>query len=154
MVKAMKNGIITKLKEAVFSILPVSLIMIIVSLILGFNVVTIFSIIISSFLLIIGICLFSFGAEISMIEIGSIMGSRLIKSKKPWLIAVVTFIVGIIITVAEPDLKVLADQMTAVNDWTLIISVGVGVGLFLALAAMRIIYQWSLKWIMIIKLEN
>lgn len=150
MVKAMKNGIITKLKEAVFSILPVSLIMIIVSLILGFNVVTIFSIIISSFLLIIGICLFSFGAEISMIEIGSIMGSRLIKSKKPWLIAVVTFIVGIIITVAEPDLKVLADQMTAINNWTLIISVGVGVGLFLALAAMRIIYQWSLKWIMII----
>lgn len=141
----MKDGIKQKLKESIFSILPIMIIMIIVSILLKFSFATILSIIISTILLILGICLFTFGADLSMMEIGSSMGSSLVKTRKPLLIALITFIVGIIITVAEPDLKVLASQMTAINDLTLILAVGVGVGIFLCLATLRIIYQIDLK---------
>ena len=146
----MRENIKGKLKESIFSILPIMVIMIIVSLLLKFSIVTIVSILVSTILLIIGICLFTYGADISMIEIGKSVASSLVKTKKPLLIAFIAFIVGIIITVAEPDLKVLADQMTAIDNLTLILCVGLGVGIFLALASLRIIYQVDLKVFIII----
>lgn len=141
----MKDGLKSKLKESFFSIMPVAVIMIFVCIILKFSWVLIVSIVLSTVLLILGICLFTYGADLSMIEIGKKMGAKLVKTRKPLLIAIITFIMGLIITIAEPDLKVLADQMTAINNWTLIICVGVGVGLFLCLSAMRIIYRIDLK---------
>ena len=139
-----------KFKEAVSSILPIAIIMFIIGIILGFNIVTTVSLIISTFLLIIGVTMFTYGADLSMIEIGKIVSSNLIQTKKPIIIAFVSFIVGVIITVAEPDLKVLATQMTAIDSTTFIMCVGVGVGLFLALAAIRILFQLSLKAILTI----
>ncbi len=135
----------TKFKESIYSILPISIIMVLISIFLQFNIVTTISIIISTILLIIGMSLFMYGAEISMIEIGKSMSSSLIKTKKPLLICVIALIIGIVITVAEPDLKVLATQMTSINSTLLILSVGLGVGIFLALAVIRIIYQIDLK---------
>ena len=134
-----------KLKEAISSILPIATIMTISSLILGFSLTTTISIIVSTLLLIIGVTLFTYGAELSMIEIGKVIASTLVKTKKTILIIVVALLVGIIITVAEPDLKVLATQMTAIPSTTLILCVGLGVGLFLALAAIRILFQVDLK---------
>lgn len=134
-----------KLKEAISSILPIATIMTISSLILGFSLTTTLSIIVSTLLLIIGVTLFTYGAELSMIEIGKVIASTLVKTKKTILIIVVALLVGIIITVAEPDLKVLATQMTAIPSTTLILCVGLGVGLFLALAAIRILFQVDLK---------
>ena len=146
----MKQNIKNKLRESIYSVLPIMIIMILVSLILKFSIVTIVSILVSTILLIVGICLFTYGADISMIEIGTSIASTLVKSKKPILIALIAFVVGIIITIAEPDLKVLADQMTAIDSTTLIVCVGLGVGLFLALATIRIIYQIDLKIFIII----
>ena len=134
-----------KLNEAVISIIPVMIIMLLISLILNFNFVTIISILISTLLLIIGITLFTLGADLSMMEIGKTISQGLLKSRKVYLILLISFIVGVVITIAEPDLKVLASQMTAINSNTLIISVGIGVGLFLSISAARIIYQISLK---------
>lgn len=137
-----------KFKEAVSSILPIAIIMFIVGLVLGFNIVTMVSLLISTILLIVGVTMFTYGADLSMIEIGKLVSSSLIRTKKPLLIAFVSFIVGVIITIAEPDLKVLAEQMTAIDSSTFIMCVGVGVGLFLALSALRILYQISLKVIL------
>lgn len=134
-----------KLNEAVISIIPVMIIMLLISFILNFNFVTIISILISTLLLIIGITLFTLGADLSMMEIGKTISQGLLKSRKVYLILLISFIVGVVITIAEPDLKVLASQMTAINSNTLIISVGIGVGLFLSISAARIIYQISLK---------
>ena len=134
-----------KLKESIKSILPIMIVMIFVSILLKLSYVSIISILISTILLISGLTLFTYGAEKSMIEIGKSLSSSLIKTKKPILIFIIALIVGIVITIAEPDLKVLAEQMTAINDTTLILCVGLGVGIFLALAAIRIIYQIDLK---------
>ena len=134
-----------KFKEAALSILPVMAIMLFISISIGFDVVTIISILISTMLLIVGIGLFTYGADLSMIEIGKSVSSQLIKSKKVFLITVISFLVGLVITIAEPDLKVLAQQMNAINSYTLILSVGIGVGLFLSISVLRIMYQINLK---------
>lgn len=139
-----------KLKEAIQSILPVSIIMFLIGLILKFNIVTIISIIISTLLLILGVTIFTYGADLSMIEIGKLISSDLVKTKKPILIAIISLIVGIIITIAEPDLKVLALQMTAIDSNTFIFCVGLGVGLFLSIAALRILFQANVKLILAI----
>ena len=136
-----------KLNDAVASIIPVMITMIIIGIYLNFNMITMISILMSTLLLIIGITMFTLGADLSMIEIGKTISSSLLKSKKVSIIALISFIVGIVITIAEPDLKVLAEQMTAINSATLITCVGVGVGLFLSIAAIRIIYQINLKYI-------
>ena len=134
-----------KLFEALSSIIPVMIIMLIIGFILNFNFITILSIMISTLLLIAGVTMFTLGADLSMIEIGKTISSSLLKTRKVWIITLISFIVGVIITIAEPDLKVLAEQMTAINPMVLIMSVGVGVGLFLSIAAIRIMYQISLK---------
>jgi len=136
-----------KLKEAVFSIIPVMIIMILIGIYLKFNIITIISILISTVLLIAGVTLFTLGADLSMIEIGKTISSELLKTRKISIIILVSFIVGIVITIAEPDLKVLAEQMTAINSSTLIWSVGIGVGIFLSIATARIIYQVNLKYL-------
>lgn len=136
-----------KVKDAVMSIVPVMIIMILIGLWLGFHLVTIVSILISTFLLIVGVSFFTLGADLSMIEIGKMISSQLLKSRKVWVIALVSFIVGVVITIVEPDLKVLAEQMTAIDSSTLILCVGIGVGLFLCVAALRIMYQVNLKFI-------
>ena len=134
-----------KFKEALSSILPIASIMFIATIVLGFPIQTTISIVVSTILLIVGVTLFTYGADLSMIEIGKVIASSLVKTKKPLLIILVAFIVGIIITIAEPDLKVLATQMNAIDPTILITCVGVGVGLFLALAAIRILFQIDLK---------
>jgi len=134
-----------KFKESMASIVPVMIIMIIIGIILGFNIVTLVSILISTLLLISGMSLFTLGADLSMIEIGRSMSSQLLKTRKVSVVALVCFIVGVVVTIAEPDLKVLAEQMTAIDSSIFIICVGIGVGLFLSIAALRIICQANLK---------
>lgn len=136
-----------KAKEAIVSILPVMIIMIIVGLFLGFHIVTFVSILFSTLLLIVGVTLFTLGADLAMMEIGKTISLELLKTRKVWMILLVSFIVGIVITIAEPDLKVLASQMTAIDSSMLILSVGLGVGLFLCVAVGRIIFQADLKLI-------
>lgn len=141
----MPRVVLEKLSDAVLSIIPVMIIMLLIGFYLGFSIVTFISILVSTLLLIIGVTLFTLGADLSMIEIGKTISSGLLKSRKIWVILLVSFIVGVVITIAEPDLKVLAEQMTVIDSSTLILSVGIGVGLFLSVAAARILYQISLK---------
>ena len=98
-----------KFREAVASVLPITLIVTIVCF--SFVPVTtdlMLSFLIGSVLLIVGMALFTLGSEVSMTQIGTHMGAKLTKSRKLWLILTVSFLLGVAITVAEPDLQVLA----------------------------------------------
>ena len=108
------------------------------------------SFIASSIILIIGISLFTFGADLSMMMIGEKLGNKLMQSKKLFLILIVTFILGFAITLAEPDLRVLASQITSIPSDKLIAFVSVGVGFFLTLAVCKILFKLSLRAILII----
>ena len=129
-----------KLKESLKSVLPITLVV----LVLCFSVAPVSNsvlsaFIIGAFLLIIGMGLFTLGSEAAMQPIGESIGSGITKSRKIWLIAFIGFIIGVIVTVSEPDLQVLAGQVPSIPNFTLIIAVAIGVGLFLVIALLRVI---------------
>ena len=143
----MWKALFYKLKEALTSVLPVGIIVLILSLTplvtLTGREMTVFGI--SAFLLIVGIGMFNLGADLAMTPMGKFIGEGLTKSKKASILLIVCFLMGLLITVAEPDLSVLAGQVASImNDSLLIVTVGAGVGLFLLVAVLKIISRADL----------
>ena len=142
----MLHALKEKFKESLSSVLPVALIV----AILAATVAPVESGIFLSFcagvlLLVLGMGLFTLGADSSMLEIGKKAGAKLTESKKIWLIAFVSFVIGVIVTVAEPDLQILAAQVEGIKPMLLILSVAAGVGIFLTAAMLRIVFGISFK---------
>ena len=102
-----------------------------------------------SLLVMLGMIFFNLGAEKSMSHIGELVGSSLVKTKKIGLIIPIIFLLGFMITISEPDLQVLAHQVTSIPNSILIATVAIGVGFFLALAILRILFGWSLSKMLI-----
>ena len=101
-------------------------------------------------MIIVGMGLFTLGAETSMTVIGNRIGAALTKSKKLWLILMVSFILGVAVTVSEPDLQVLAQSVPHIDSTVLIVTVGVGVGFFLTICMLRIFIGIKLRWMLIV----
>ena len=140
-----------KFREAVASVLPITLIVTIVCF--SFVPVTtdlMLSFLIGSVLLIVGMALFTLGSEVSMTQIGTHMGAKLTKSRRLGLILIVSFLLGVAITVAEPDLQVLAANVPEIDKTVLILTVSVGVGIFLMLCMVRILFGISLRLLLIV----
>ena len=108
------------------------------------------SFLLGSGLLILGMGLFTLGAELSMSRIGNLIGAKMTKSRKLWFILAVSFLLGVAITMAEPDLQVLATNVPAIDKTVLIVTVSVGVGLFLMLCMVRILFSVSLRLLLIV----
>ncbi len=144
----MVKALLLKLKEALISVLPVTLIVLIISFtpLVDFTATEMIVFCASAVFLIIGIALFNLGADLAMTPMGEHVGSGLTKSKKLIVLLPVCFVMGLLITIAEPDLSVLASQVAAVMNGTLlIVTVGVGVGLFLLLAVLKIAFKKNLS---------
>jgi hypothetical protein len=105
--------------------------------------------VIGAFLLLAGMSLFSLGAETAMVPIGERIGSFITKKRKLWFLVLTAFFIGLFITVAEPDLQVLAGQIPQVPNLVLIVSVGVGVGLFLVVALLRMLAYFPISYLLI-----
>lgn len=139
-----------KLKEAFASVLPISAIVLLLGILLvEMSIGTFTMFLFGALMLIIGMAMFSLGAEMSMTPMGESTGKELTKSNKLWVIAGVCFILGFIITLAEPDLQVLADQVPAIPSMILIATVSIGVGVFLVIAMLRIVFHISLAKLLI-----
>lgn len=142
--------------EVVTAILPVVAIISILSFTLApFDADMLISFIAGTVMMIIGMALFLFGANFSMMEVGSKVGSYLVQRKSVWFLVAVSFIIGVVITVAEPDVQVLAIQVSEVSEGSigkmvLIGWVGLGVGIFVVLGLLRILFQWKLVPMLII----
>ena len=139
----MKQLLHSKIKEALFSVMPVTLIVILLNFTplvnLSLEEVLIFSG--SAVFLILGIGFFTLGADVAMTPMGEHVGSGLTKSGSAKLLLLICFALGVLITIAEPDLTVLADQ---VGSSMIILFVGLGVGMFLVLAVLKILLKKDL----------
>lgn len=145
-----RSVILEKLKEASTSVLPIVSIVAVLCLIwVPMQNDLMLAFVIGAVFLIVGMGLFTVGSEFSMTQIGSHIGSRLTRSRNMALILSVSFLLGIAITVAEPDLQVLAGNVPGINSTVLIIVVSVGVGLFLMLSMVRILRGISLRWMLV-----
>jgi len=137
-----------KIIEALVSVAPVIFIVLLLDLtpLVALDGTETLTFVISSVFLIIGISLFNLGADLAMTPIGDHIGAGLSKTAKLPTIIAVCFIMGVLITVAEPDLSVLAAQMSdIIGSTVLIVSVGVGVGLFLMIAVLKIVFHKQLS---------
>ena len=143
-----------KLVEAAISVVPIALIVVIIfglqfsdlmpSETISTNMLIIF--LICLIFLILGMALFSFGSDISMSKVGQYIGANLTKKQAIVFMVVIAFFLGLMITIAEPDLTVLSDLLqNVVNPWVLKICIGIGVGIFLVVGLLRIIFQQNLK---------
>ena len=144
----MGKALLIKLKDSLISVLPITAIVLIISFTplaplsqteqITFAVCAVF--------LILGIGLFNLGADLAMTPMGEHVGTGLTKSKKVIILISVCFVMGVLITVAEPDLSVLAKQVSDVmNNTALIATVGVGVGIFLVLAVSALLIESGKK---------
>lgn len=147
----MLKALLTKLKESAVSVIPVTLIVLLLnctSLIdLSVKESVVFSL--CALALIVGMALFNLGADIAMTPMGEQVGSGLPKAGKFKTLLLICFIMGVFVTVAEPDLSVLAAQVKdVINGTTLIWAIGVGVGIFLVLSVLRVVFRLSLAHLM------
>ena len=140
-----------KFKEAVFAVIPVTLIVLALCFTLvKVTVEFIVLFLIATVFLIFGMTLFTLGADISMMKIGQAIGSHVTKSRSAVFVGIICFILGIIVTVAEPDLRVLAESVPIVKTGVMIIAVAVGVGIFLVVSFFRVYLQIKLSYILLV----
>lgn len=139
-----------KLSETIKAVVPILAIV----LILCFSIAPIPPSILVSFLLgatllIVGMLLFNVGVELSMTPIGERVGAIMTRSKKVLIVVLVSFVMGFAITISEPDLQVLAEQVPSIPNLTLILAVAAGVASFLVLAILRMLFSIPLAYLLV-----
>ena len=139
-----------KIKESLSSVLPISAIVMALSITIvpltpGVLVLFLFG----SFLLIVGVGMFTLGVDMSMTPMGSAIGVTMSRAKHMVLPLAAAFLLGMLITVAEPDLTVLAGQVPAIPNLVLILTVAAGVGLFLVVALLRVTLKIPLSYLLV-----
>lgn len=144
------TAIVEKTREAAISVLPIVAIVIVLCLfVMPMQADLLLCFLIGALMIIAGMGLFSLGAEVAMMPIGSKIGTALTKTKNLPLILGVSFLLGFAITVAEPDLQVLAQTVPHIKNSVLLVTVGVGVGFFMTVCMLRILTGASLRWLLI-----
>ena len=143
--------LVEKIQESINSILPITAIVAAVCLLfVPIRSGLMLAFLLGALLMILGMGLFSLGADLSMSKIGGHIGTSMTASRKLWLILLTSFLLGTAITLAEPDLQVLASNVPGISTPVLMLTVGVGVGLFLSLAMLRILFAISLRTLLLI----
>ena len=139
-----------KLDEALAAVLPIIGIVLLLSLTVApLTAGVLLAFLLGSVLLLVGMMFFTLGAELAMEPMGQQVGARITKTRKLWIILPVGFLLGMLITVSEPDLQVLAGQVRAIPNRVLIFSVAGGVGLFLTLALLRMLLGVRLRTLLL-----
>lgn len=139
-----------KILEALTSVVPITGIVFILSVsLVPIPIGTILMFLAGASMLIIGMGFFSLGADVSMMPIGEAVGSQFGKTRKLWLFVLSSLAMGFIITVAEPDLQVLARQVPSIPNAVLILTVALGVGFFLVVATLRVLFRLRLSTVLI-----
>ena len=150
MLKFYRTNLLEKLEEALRAVIPIILIV----LFLCFTIAPIspgllMVFLIGAVLLVVGMMFFTLGADLAMTPIGERVGTAMTQSRKLAVIIPLAFLLGVIITVSEPDLQVLAQQVPSVPNLTLIVTVACGVGVFLVIAVLRMLFGIALPWLLV-----
>ena len=144
----MWKALLKKLLESTVSVLPVTAIVLILNLtpLISFSPKETLVFIFCAAALIVGMALFNLGADIAMTPMGEQIGSGLSKSGRFKTLLLICFVMGVFITIAEPDLSVLASQVKdVINSTALTVAIGAGVGIFLVLSVIKIVFRVSLS---------
>lgn len=146
----MKEALMEKIREAVASVIPITLIVLLLSAtVASMPVGTLLLFLVGAVLLVVGMGLFSLGADMAMMPMGEALGRTFTRTKNILFIVLAFFVMGVMVTVAEPDLSVLARQVPGIPDMVLIGTVAAGVGFFLVLAVLRTLLRVPLRGLLL-----
>lgn len=141
------NVLLDKFKEVIYSILPITAIVLILNFtFVPLGIPTLIRFLAGAFLVAVGLTIFLIGIDLGVTPVGKLMGSSLAKSNKILVIAFAGLLLGFIVSIAEPDLQILAGQVDAVTSgavskWMLVAVVSAGIGLLLAAGLLRILFN-------------
>lgn len=144
-----------KIKESLSAVLPITGIVLLISVFLvPMELGSVVMFLTGAVMLIVGMGFFQLGAEMAMSPLGEGIGVQISRTRKTGIVIFISFVMGVMITISEPDLQVLARQVPAIPNRVLILTVAVGVGIFLALAVIRIRYRIHLSTLLFIFLHS
>ena len=139
-----------KIRESLTSVLPVSLIVLLLCFtITPISTDTLAVFVLGTAFLVVGMGLFTLGTEMAMTPMGEYVGGHMTRTRKLWFILLISLVMGVMITASEPDLTVLAGQVEGIDDYVLIFAVAGGVGLFLMVAMLRILFGIPLRKLLV-----
>lgn len=139
--------LLKRFEESLRSVLPICAIVVLLHLTLTpLPTGTMILFAIGAVLLIVGMSAFTQGADMAVMPMGELIGSKLTESRNVWLIILTSFVLGAVLTAAEPDLQVLTRQIPAIPDPVFVATVAFGVGIFLVLAVFRILLRVRLSY--------
>lgn len=150
------SAIISKFKEVLYSVLPITIIVLVLNFTLTpIETPLILRFLIGSVLIIVGLTIFLLGVDVGITPIGTNMGSSIAKSNKLWIVAVAGLVLGFFISIAEPDLHILAQQVDSVTSGlitkgSIVGIVSVGIAVMLALGLIRIVFNYPLYKMLVI----
>lgn len=150
----MISNLVSKIEESVISVAPVMAIVVLLHFTLApLQEGQLWLFLVSGAMVIAGLGIFLMGADLGMVPFGQKVGSVMAHKRSVPLILVASFTIGFAITIAEPDVQVLAEQVNgvapAVDKGTLLAMIAVGVGIFLMIGTMRSVLGWPLRWLLI-----
>lgn len=143
-------------KEVIIAIMPMTILIVILTFVFApLDVESMGIFILGAIMMMVGMSLFLFGADYSMMEVGDLVGKYMIKKKSLPIVISLGFLIGIVITIAEPSVQVLGQQVFDISDGEigrvlLIGIVSVGTGVFLAFALLRVVFKLSYYRLMVI----
>lgn len=141
-------------REVLYAMLPIVILTLLLQLIAGkLPGEVLASFLAGSAMIVLGLILFTLGVKIGFLPVGEIIGSKIVESGRLWLVLFISFVIGFAATVAEPDLQVLAAQISqvssgAISRSALVISVAAGVGLFVSLAVLRVFLRIPIVYLL------
>src|SRR5699024_10318234 len=144
------NVLYSKLKEVLYAVLPITVMVLILSLTLvPLNITQLLQLIIGAIFIIGGLSILLLGVDIGIIPIGQMVGATIAKSNKIWIVIISGLLLGFFISIAEPDLHILADQIEMVTSGiiskvSIVIVVSIGIGMLIATGLVRIVYNFPL----------
>lgn len=143
-------NIVAKLEETAKSVVPV----IIIVLLLGLTIVPLDKILLARFvfgglLLIVGLTIFLLGVDMGIAPMGERCGSSLVQKRNLPLLLGCAFVIGFIVTAAEPDIQVFGDQVRSIFKFVdkilLTFVIAAGVGLFVLIGLLRTVLRFPIK---------
>ncbi|MCI6585150.1 MAG: DUF1538 domain-containing protein [Mobiluncus porci] len=149
------NALTAKLKETTFSVVPIAAVVVILHLTLVPLEGTLLPrFVLGAVIVILGLSLFLLGVDIGIAPIGRIMASEVVKSGRFAVVMAVTFILGFLLTMAEPDILIYAGQVNTltrgiVSSTLMILVVSLGLAVMLCLGMVRILRGWRLRWVLL-----
>lgn len=141
--------------EVIYSIIPITLVVTALQFtIIWLPMETFLQFLIGVLFVGVGLILFLLGVNVGLLPVGEMIGSALTKTKKVWMIVFFGFLLGAVVTIAEPDVQVLASQVDQVSNGAipksiLILAVALGVGIFVGLAMLRVIFNISITYLLV-----